>query len=108
MNPALALSVVEHPYNHSTDQGKEYYDDIVNFLGSKENYLMKLSDLEQELEKRGRELMRILLQEHLNKLSPSRCEQPVCGSDGIDRPNVRPHDRKIETVFGTVSTSRAG
>jgi len=69
---------------------------------------MKLSGLERELEKRGRELMRILLQEHLNKLSPSRCEQTVCGSDEVDRPNVRPHDRKIETVFGTVSTSRAG
>ncbi len=25
----------------------------------------------------GRELMRILLQEHLNKLSPSHCEQTV-------------------------------
>ena len=52
--------------------------------------------------------MRILLQEHLNKLSPSRCEEDVCGSDGIDRPNVRPHDQKIETVFGTVLTRRAG
>jgi len=108
MNPALTLSVVEHPYDHATDKGQEYYDDIVNFLDSKENHLMKLSDLEQELEKKGRELMRILLQEHLDKLSPSLCEQPVCGSDGIDRPNVRSHNRKIETVFGTVSTSRAG
>jgi hypothetical protein len=108
MNPALALSVVEAPYDHAIDQGREYYDGIVNFLDSKENHSMKLSGLEQELEKRGRELMRILLQEHLDKLSPNRCEQSVCGSDGIDRPNVRPHDRKIETVFGTVSTSRAG
>ena len=108
MNSALTLSVVEHPYDHTNDQGQEYYDDIVNFLDSKENHLMKLSDLEQELEKKGRELMRILLQEHLDKLSPSLCEQPVCGSDGINRPKVRPHDRKIETVFGTVSTSRAG
>ncbi len=108
MNTALNLSVVEHPYDHTNDQGREYYDGIVNFLDSEESHSMKLSGLEQELEKRGRELMRILLQEHLNKLSPSRCEQVVCGSDGIDRPNVRPHDRKIETVFGTVSTSCAG
>lgn len=69
---------------------------------------MKLSGLEQELEKRGRELMRILLQEHLNKLSPSLCEQAVCGSDGIDRPKVRSYERKIETVFGTVTSNRAG
>lgn len=108
MNPALALSVMETPCDHAIDQGREYYDGIVNFLNSEENHSMKLSGLEQELEKRGRELMRILLQEHLDKLSPSRCDQPVCGSDGIDRANVRSHDRKIETVFGTVSTSRAG
>ena len=107
MNPVPALSTVEHPYKH-TDQGREYYDGIINFLNSEENHSMKLSDLEQELEKRGRELMRILLQEHLDKFSHSRCEQPVCGSDGIDRPNVRSHDRKIETVFGTVSTNRTG
>lgn len=69
---------------------------------------MKLSGLEQELEKRGRELMRILLQGHLNKLSPSLCEQAVFGSDGIDRPKVRSHERKIETVLGTVSSNRAG
>lgn len=108
MNTALNLSVVEHPYDHVIDQGREYYDGIVNFLDSEENLSMKLSGLEQELEKRGRELMRILLQEHLDKLSHSLCEQPVCGSDGIDRPNVRSHDRKVETVFGTVSTTRAG
>jgi hypothetical protein len=108
MNPTLALSVVEQPYDHVIDPGREYYDGIVNYLDSEENNSMKLSDLEQELEKRGRELMRILLQKHLNKLSPSRCEQAVCGSDGINRPNVRAHDRKIETVFGTISTSRVG
>ncbi len=107
-NSALALSVVERPYNQTTDQGRKYYDGIVNFLNSEESHSMKLSGLEQELEKKGRELMRILLQEHLDKISPSLCEQTVCGSDGIDRPNVRPHDRKIETVFGTVSTERAG
>ena len=55
-----------------------------------------------------RELMCLLLQEHLDKVSHSRCEQPVCDSDGIDRPNVRSHDRKIETVLGTVSTNRTG
>ena len=104
MNAALALSFVERP----NDQGREYYDGIVNFLDSEECNSMKLSGLEQELEKKGRELMRILLQEHLSKLSPSLCEQTVCGSDGIDRPKERPHNRKIETVFGTVVSKRAG
>ena len=108
MNSAPVLSVVEHSYDPAADPGQEYYNGIVNFLESEENHSMKLSDLEQELEKRGRELMRILLQKHMDRLGPSRCEQPVCGSDGIDRPNVRSHDRKIKTVFGTVDANRGG
>ncbi len=108
MNTALNLSVVECSCDNTNNQGREYYDGIVHYLDSEEGHSMKLSGLEQELEKRGRELMRILLQEHIDNRSSSRCEQAVCGSDGIDRPNVRPHERKIETVFGTVSASRAG
>jgi len=49
-NSALALSVVERIYDQ-IDQGQDYYDGIVNFLNSKENHLMKLSSLEEELEK---------------------------------------------------------
>ena len=41
LNTALTLSAVEH----ATDQGREYYDGIVNFLDSKENHSMKLSGL---------------------------------------------------------------
>ena len=108
MKQAQALSIVEQSYDHVADQGQTCYNAIVNFLGAKENNPMELSGLEKELEKRGRELMRILLQEHLNKLSASRCEEDVCGSDGIHRLNVRPQDRKIETVFGTVTSTRAG
>ena len=104
MNAALALSYQERPY----DQGRGYFEYIVDFLDSGECDLMKLSELERELEKRGRELMRTLLQDHLNKISLGRCEQSICGSDGIDRPRVRSQKRNIETVFGTVSSNRAG
>ena len=69
---------------------------------------MTHSDLERELEKRGRELMRTLLQEHLDNRSPGQCEQPVTDSDGIARTRVRLQERKLETVFGTVSVERAG
>ena len=69
---------------------------------------MTHSNLERELETRGRELMRILLQEHLDSRRPGLCEQPVCGADGIERPRVRLHDCKLESVFGTVVASRSG
>ena len=35
--------------------------------------------------------------------------EPVIGADGVERLQIRrPHERKIETVFGTVEESRAG
>ncbi len=34
IHPALALSAVERFHDHATNQGREYYDGIVNFLSS--------------------------------------------------------------------------
>jgi hypothetical protein len=59
---------------------------------------MTHSELERELEKKGRELMRIMLQEHLNNRSSGPYNQPVRGDDGIHRTQVRLQDRQLETV----------
>ena len=104
MSAAIALSSVERSY----DQGRQCFEHIVDFLDSGEVCSMTHSNLERELETRGRELMRILLQEHLDSRRPGLCEQPVCGADGIERPRVRLHDCKLESVFGTVVASRSG
>jgi len=104
MNTALALSSLERPY----DQGRQCFEHIVDFLDSGEGYSMDLSNLERELKKRGLELMRILLQEHLDSRSPGQCEQPVGSADGVERTQQRLHERKVETVFGTVQESRVG
>lgn len=70
---------------------------------------MTHSELERELEKKGRELMRTLLQEHLNNRGPGQCDDPpVEGADGVVRSRVRPQQRELETVFGTVAVERAG
>ena len=68
MGAAPALSSLEYPYG----QGHEYFEGIISILDSGEGNSMDMSNLEQELEKRGRELMRILLQEHLNNRSPAK------------------------------------
>jgi len=104
MTAAIALSSLERP----NDQGRECFEHIVGYLESGRAFSMSHSELERELEKKGRELMRILLQEHLNSRSPGLCNQQVCGVDGVDRPQVRLHTRKLDTVFGTVSVSRSG
>jgi hypothetical protein len=104
MSAAMALSSLECPYN----QGRQCFEHIIDFLDSEEGGSMTISKLERELEKRGRELMRTLLQEHLDSRSPGRCEESVCGADGIERSRARLQERKIETVFGTVKASRTG
>jgi len=104
MNALAELSTLEQTY----EQGRENFEHIVGFLESEETSSMTHSDLERELEKKGRELMRILLQEHLEARGPGKCAQPVRGADGVERPRVRIQERKLETVFGAVSVERVG
>jgi hypothetical protein len=104
MGAALAMSSFERPYG----KGRQYFESIVSFLDSKKGSEMDLSELERELKKRGLELMRQLLQEHLDSRSPGLCVEPVTGADGVERLRIRPHQREVETVFGTVEERRAG
>ena len=104
MNALAVLSSRERSY----EQSREEFEDIVRSLDSKEVRSMTHSELERELEKRSRELMRKLLQEHLEARGPGECAQPVRGSDGVERSRARPQERKFETIFGTISVDRAG
>jgi hypothetical protein len=90
------------------EQSRQEFEEIVRTLDSDEARSMTHSDLERELEKKSRELMRKLLQEHLDARGPGECAQAVRGSDGAERSRVRPQERKLETIFGTVSVGRAG
>src|SRR5437867_2901713 len=66
------------------------------------------SELERELEKRGLELMRSLLQAHLDVRGPGEVVGPVEGSDGVVRGQERLHERGLETIFGEVQVRRLG
>ncbi len=104
MNAAVALSSPERFY----DQSRQAFEDIVKSLSSGEVRSMTHSELERDLEKKGRELMRKLLQEHLQTRGPGQCAQPVRDADGVERTRVRLQERKLESIFGTVATERAG
>ena len=78
------------------------------YLSSREARQMSESDLERELDRRGRELMRKLLRGHLDQRSPGEAAGPVAGADGVERRERRLHKRAVETIFGTVDVSRAG
>ena len=69
---------------------------------------MSESDLERELHRRGQELIRKLLQGHLDQRSPGEAAGPVEGADGVERSERRVHERRLETTFGTVQVERVG
>lgn len=104
MNALAVLSSRERFY----EQSRQEFEDMIRSLDSEEARSMTHSELERELEKKGRELMRKLLQEHLEARGPGQCTQPVRSADGVDRSHIRLQERKLETIFGTVSIERAG
>jgi hypothetical protein len=87
---------------------QERFEELVEHLRSPESREMSHSDLERELEARGRELLRQLYQDHLELRAPGAVEGPVNGADGSERTQQRVHTRKLKTSFGPVEVSRMG
>ena len=104
MNALALLTSQEQFY----EQSRQQFEDIIGCLCSQEVHAMTHSEIERELEKMGRELMRKLLADHLQSRGPGQSDEPVKGADGIERNNVRLHERSLETIFGTVPVERAG
>jgi hypothetical protein len=87
---------------------EEKFEELKLRLSSKESLEMRHSDLERMLEREGRELLRRLYQSHLDVRGPGPAEEPVVGSDGIERTHCRLHARRLMTVFGEVEVDRLG
>lgn len=60
------------------------------------------------IEAEGRELLRLLLQGHLDERAPGTATAPVVDTIGRSRTHLRLHSRQIETVYGTVTVTRTG
>ncbi len=84
------------------------YAEAKSYLCSREARQMSESDLERELDRRGRALLRKLLQGHLDQRRPGEAAGPVAGADGVERSERRVHERRLETTFGTVAVERTG
>ena len=69
---------------------------------------MTHSDLEALLEVEGRELLRRLLQAHLDERSPGTVAEPVIGADGRAHTHQRTQTRHLMTIFGEVEVTRTG
>ena len=87
---------------------REQFESLVSFLGGTDAGGLSHAELEQRLDRDGRELLRRLLDDHLalRALREQRLED-VRGDEGVVRGRVETgHVRALETVFGTVMVER--
>jgi hypothetical protein len=95
---------VENPFA-AADQD---YAAITEFLSSKEAWQVEHSELERELEGKGRELLRKLLQAHLQLRQPGQAVEAVRDAAGTPLAPTAVHERGVESIFGTVEVARTG
>src|SRR6266699_1508863 len=86
----------------------EKFAHLIAHLRSPEAQQMTHSDLEVLREVEGRELLRRLLQAHLDERSPGTVAEPVMGADGGAHTHQRRHTRHLMTIFGEVAVTRTG
>lgn len=101
---ALPCPLEQQPFAAADQE----YAKITSFLGSEEARALNHSDLERQLEGMGRELLRKLLQAHLDLRQPGEAVEPVRDADGVRRAATPLQERTLETIFGTVKVSRTG
>jgi hypothetical protein len=86
----------------------EQFEEIITQLRAPQTQRMTHSELETLLETEGRELLRRLLQAHLDQRSPGTVAEPVRSPDGEEHTHQRLHRRQLETIFGAVELTRLG
>jgi hypothetical protein len=92
----------------SFSQARDEFDRLERRLQSGETLRMSHSDLESFIEREGRELLRQLLQAHLDLRAGAKVAGPVVGADGVERTHHREGERKLETLLGGVTVNREG
>jgi len=84
------------------------FEEVIGFLNGEGASVLRHSDLEERLATEGRELLRLLYQDHLDLRAERepRLEQ-VVDAQGVDRPSVEAgHTRTLTTIFGGVTVTR--
>ena len=84
------------------------FESLIGFLDGADAAGLSHAELEERLDRDGRELLRRLLDDHL-ALRAAREQRldEVIGDEGVRRVRVEAgHERALETVFGTVSVGR--
>jgi len=87
----------------------EKFIEITSHLSGEMSCDKTHSEIEAYLETDGRELLRLLLQDHLDNQGGVWVGEAVCGSDGVVRSHKRDHmEIGYKSVFGAVRVARTG
>lgn len=86
---------------------RKFYQ-LTDTLQARHTSAMKLSDLEKLIENDGRELLRLLLQAHIDSRGLGDIGQLIDGTDGIARTHKRIGERQLKSIFGTIELKRVG
>ena len=84
----------------------EKFLDLTTKLQSKQVNKMGLSSLENMREADGRELLRVMLEEHLQLRGPADVGDVLEGSDSVVRSHRRERSIGIKTIFGEIAIGR--
>ena len=87
---------------------REQFAHLVKELQSEQTLHLEHGDVEQIISEQGTELLRRLLQGHLDLRAVRECRRDtVAGSDGVVRSQYRENcERKLMTLFGEVTVRR--
>jgi len=81
--------------------------EMVSYLGSAESFGVQHGELEGYLRREGCDLLRRMLQEHLDARAEAEQRVSVLDASGVARPHLRrSQERQLETLFGTVTVKR--
>ncbi len=87
----------------------EKFIEITSHLSAKAQGEQTHSDIEASLETDGRELLRLLLQEHVDNQGSGRVGEAVRGADGVVRsPKRDDMETGYQSVFGAMRMARTG
>jgi hypothetical protein len=89
-------------------ESRTAFDGIVGWLDGEGAAAMAHGEIEGELDRRGRELLRQMFQDHLDvRATREKRVVEVVDAAGVARPSVEVgHDRGLATIFGAVRVTR--
>ncbi len=96
------IGYVEEPF----DAAREKFEEMVDQLCSPQALEMSHGELETLINSEGLELLRRLLQGHLDFRGTGDVGASVKGADGVVRSHRRLGSRRLMSVFGEVNVTR--